>query len=48
METLGFIFGLLGFVFAMAALSGTKRLIKELKKKGVLDENYKDRDLDSI
>lgn len=48
METLGFIFGLMGFIFGMAAISGTKKLVKELKEKGVLDDDYKDPDLDSI
>ena len=34
-------FGILGFVFGLLAFLRTEKLVKNLQKQGVLDENYK-------
>jgi hypothetical protein len=34
-------FGILGFVFGLIAFVQTQKLIKTLKEKGILEENYK-------
>ena len=40
MENVSFVFGLLGFVFAMSALGKIRKLEKQLKEAGVLKEGY--------
>ncbi len=37
----GFTFGLIGFIFAMSALSKISKLEKQLKETGVLGPDYK-------
>lgn len=36
-----FMFGMMGFAFALTAQSQTTKLIKELKSRNVLPEDYK-------
>ena len=49
METLGFIFrmmgmslGAMGFIFGIMCLGKIEKLTKQLKEKGILEENYKE------
>ena len=35
-------FGILGFVFGVVAFVRMEKLIKTLKEKGILEENYKE------
>jgi hypothetical protein len=37
---MGFVFGLLGFIFAMSALGKIRRLEQRLKEAGVLKEGH--------
>jgi hypothetical protein len=39
-EVIGFIFGLMGFVFAMSALARIRKLEQQLRETGVLKEGY--------
>jgi hypothetical protein len=39
--TVGFVFGLIGISFGIIAHTAVKKLIKELKGKDLLGENYK-------
>ena len=34
-------FGILGFVFGLLAFLRTEKLVKNLKQRGILDEDYK-------
>ena len=36
METVGMVFGMMGFIFALAALNETRSLKKKLEESGVL------------
>lgn len=38
MESMGYIFGILGFIFALGAMQRVNRLEKLLREKGLLDE----------
>jgi hypothetical protein len=49
METLGFIFGMIGmslgvtgFIFGIICLSKIQKLMTTLKEKGILEEDYKE------
>ena len=39
---LGFVFGLIAFVFGLIAFVRVESLVKTLKEKGVLEEDYKE------
>lgn len=41
LEITAFMFGMMGFFFALSAQSQTTKLIKELKDRKVLPEDYK-------
>lgn len=40
MEVMGFVFGLIAFVFAISALGKVSKLEKQLKEAGVLKEGF--------
>ncbi len=41
LSTIGFVFGLMGMSFGVIAYTVLKKLIKELKDKDILGEDYK-------
>ena len=47
MESVSYVFGILGFIFGLAALAKVKKLEKTLKDSGVIDHDSNNKDCSS-